>query len=218
MLHTIFQIRLLLGLVPLLGGVLWLGMDGGSTYYDKSPAEVKAAISEAYVPVHILGQYVEGSRVTTPDDKTVVTALLDRDGTELMRFVTTVTPDGTGSQVDTVVTKPEGRHAKGAEEAMKTQAFTMSLMEKLADEHVAAAIEGRPFDMLAFNPAASGMMKAAGYEDTFNEINASAAEFSRIQQDNPEDETAAQFADDSWVESSGQPMSEFESGGGWAEE
>ncbi len=31
MLHTYFKIRLLLGLAPALGAVLWMGMDGSET-------------------------------------------------------------------------------------------------------------------------------------------------------------------------------------------
>ena len=215
MLHTIFKIRLLLGLAPAFGAVLWLGMDGGETYYEKPPSQVMSAISGAYLPVHILGSYVEGSRVTMPDDHTVVTALLDRDGTELMRFVTTVTADGTGSLVDTVVEAPEGRHAKGAEKAMKSQAFTMSLMEKLADEHVAAAIEGRPFDMLAFNPMAKGMAQSMGYGEQIDEANAAAMEFSRMQQDEHAGEDG--FADDTWVESSTEPVPDYQAGDDWGQ-
>ena len=66
-------------------------------------AKVREALAAAYVPTHILGQYVKGSRVSTPDDHTVVTALVDENGMELMRFVTTVTPDGEGSEVSTEV-------------------------------------------------------------------------------------------------------------------
>ena len=69
MLHTLFKLRLLLGLGPAFAGVLWLGMDGGETYYEKPPAAVMSALSSAYVPTHILGSYVQGSRVTMPDGK-----------------------------------------------------------------------------------------------------------------------------------------------------
>lgn len=213
--YTIFKIRLLLGLVPALGAVLWMGWDGGETYYEKPPSEVMSALSSAYVPTHILGSYVEGSRVTMPDGKTVVTALIDANGAELMRFVTTVTADGTGSLVDTVVEAPEGEHAERAAEAMKSQAFTMSLMEKLADEHVAAAIEGRPFDMLAFNPMAKGMAQSMGYGEQIDEANAAAMEFSRMDQDDYAGEDG--FADDAWVESSGEPASDYESGDDWGQ-
>ena len=183
MLHTLFQIRLLLGLVPFVGAILWMGMDGSAKHYEKSPAEIRSALSAAHVPTHILGQYVEGSRVTMPDDTTVVTALIDDNGSELMRFVTTVTPDGTGAQVATEVTAPQGKYAARAEEAMKKQGYTMVLMRKLADEHVAAAIEGRPFDMLAFNPMARTVADAAGYGATFDQANANAADFDKLEQD-----------------------------------
>ena len=214
--HTYLKVRLLLGLAPAFGAVLWLGMDGGGTHYDKSPAQVKAALSAAYLPTHILGQYVKGSRVTMPDDKTVVTALIAEDGSELMRFVTTVIADGTGSEVDTEVRQPEGKYSKPAAEAMKSQAFTMSLMEKLADEHVAAAIEGRPFDMLAFNPMAKGIARAAGYDKQFNEASAAAMDMARAEQD--DFAAGDRFANDEWVESSTEPEPDYgDSGGGWGE-
>jgi hypothetical protein len=183
MLHTFFQIRLLMGLVPFLGAILWWGIDSRDKYYEKSPYDVRASLAAAHVPTHILGQYVKGSRVTTPDDETVVTALIDENGTELMRFVTSVRPDGAGSQVDTEVLAPEGAHAARAAEVMKKQAFTMALMQKLADEHVAASIEGRPFDILAFNPMAKGVAEAAGYGDTFAQANADGAEFAKMEQE-----------------------------------
>ena len=195
--HTILQVRLLLGLLPLLGGVLWLGMDGGGTHYEKSPSEVKAALSAAYLPTHVLGSYVKGSRVSMSGDSTVVTALLDENGAELMRFVTTVTPDGTGSMVDTEVRGPEGVHAKGAEKAMKSQAFTMALMAKLADEHVAAAIEGREFDMMFGNPMAKEMANAVpGMREQIEDANAGAMDMARAEQD---DASGAEYSDD-WGE------------------
>jgi hypothetical protein len=210
MLHTLFQIRLLMGLVPFLGVVLWWGWDSGAKHYDKAPHEVHSALAAAYVPTHILGQYVKGSRVSSPDENTVVTALIDENGAELMRFVTTVTPDGTGSEVQTVVEAPEGEHSARAAEAMKKQAFTMALMQKLADEHVASAIEGRPFDMLAFNPMAKKMADAAGYGETFAEASATAAEISRDEQD--------AFAEgESDTSDYGEPMSDAAPEGDWAE-
>ena len=60
-------------------------------------------------------------------------------------------------------------------------------------------------------------IEAAGYGDTFREANASAAEFSRDQQD--ANDPAAEFAADGWGESSDQPVSDYEvSDGGWAKE
>lgn len=175
MLSTLFQIRLLFGLVPVLGVVLWMGMDSGAKHYEKSPREVRAAIAAAHVPTHILGQYVKGSRVSTPDDRTIITALIDENGRELMRFVTTVTADGTGSEVTTEVAAPQGAYAARAADAMQKQKLTMALMGKLADEHVASAIEGRPFDILAMNPAVRSIADATGYGETFDEASADAA-------------------------------------------
>ncbi|MDG6080014.1 hypothetical protein E3U23_12530 [Erythrobacter litoralis] len=181
--HTILKIRLLFGLVPALAVVLWAGIDSGETYYEKSPEEIRRAIASAYLPVHILGDTVKRSRVTQPADGTVVTALLDENDVELMRFVTTVTPDDTGATVKTDVVQPEGKHAERAHKAMKEQTFAMSLLEVLAEEHVAAAIEGRPFDMLAFNPTAKALAGPMGMAQDFDEINRLAAEDAAYMQD-----------------------------------
>ncbi len=213
MLHTFFQIRLLLGLVPMLGVVLWMGIDSGAKHYDKTPYEVRAALAAAYVPTHILGSYVKGSQVSTPDDQTVVTALIGEDGTELMRFVTTVTPDGSGSEVATEVLAPEGEHAERAAEAMKKQGYAMALMRKLADEHVASAIEGRPFDMLAFNPMAKGIAQASGYGGTFAQANADAADFAKAEQE-MEAEMDAAIAE---ATPYGEPMEDAAPEADWAE-
>lgn len=181
--HTILKIRLLFGLAPALAVVLWAGIDSGETHYEKSPEEIRRAIASAYLPVHVLGDTVKRSRVTQPEDGTVVTALLDENDVELMRFVTTVTPDDTGATVKTDVVQPEGEHAERARKAMKEQAFVMSLLEVLAKEHVAAAIEGRPFDMLAFNPTAKALAGPMGMAQDFEEINRSAADDAAYVQD-----------------------------------
>ena len=176
------RIGLMLG-VPL-GDVLWLGMGSGAQYYDVPPSEVRTSLSNAYVPVHVRGSYVKGSRVTRPDNETVVTALIGENGVEMMRFVTKVTPDGEGSSVKTTVEPPVGKNAERAAQAMQKQAFVMSMMNKVAQEHVDSAIEKRPFNMMAFSPAGEAMVNSVpGMKDQVAQANANAAAISRMQQD-----------------------------------
>jgi len=189
---TFLKVRLALMVAPFLAAIAWLGMGTGAHHYDQSPRDVKLALTSAYVPTAVLGSTVKGSRVTLPDNDTVVTALLDENGDELARFVTTVLPDGEGSSVKTEVQPPKGVHADRAEQAMNSQAFTMSLLEKVAAEHVAAAIEHRSFDMLAINPTAKAMANAVpGMGAQIEQANRNAAAFSRYSQDE---------ADDSWAD------------------
>ncbi len=130
-------------------------------HYDKAPGEVKMALRMATLPLHVLGTQATGSRVTMPDDQTVVTAVLGPNSSEMMRFVTTVTADGTGSRVSTEVVAPEGNNKDRAAKAMAANGHVMGMMDQLADEHVAAAIQGRPFDMMfATAPMAKGMINS----------------------------------------------------------
>ena len=190
-------------------GAMLLAGCGTGEYYEKTPQEVSSALKSAYLPVHVLGSTVVNSRVSQPDRNTVVTALLDRDGSELMRFVTTLTPDGTGTRVATEIRPPEGRNKDRAGAAMKANGFAMGMMEKLAEEHVAAAIEGRPFDMtFATPPMAKGMMGAVpGMSERIDAANETAAEFSRYQQ---EAEFEREYGDD-WGRSAG------DAADGWGE-
>lgn len=165
-------------------GALLLASCCAGEYYEKTPQEVTSALSAAYLPVHVLGGTVADSRVTQPDSNTVVTALIDRNGSEMMRFVTTLTPDGAGTRVATEVRPPKGRNEDRASAAMKANGVVLGLMEKLAEEHVAAAIEGRPFHMtFATSPMAKGMMGAVpGMSEQIDAANEAAAEFSRYEQ------------------------------------
>jgi hypothetical protein len=214
MLQALTPLRLVIGLVPMIGGAMWFGMPSDGVHYDQSPQEVKAAIAAAYLPTHVLGSYIKGSKVSTPDDHTVVTSLLGENDAELMRFVTTVTPDGAGSEVDTVVEAPQGQYAERAQEAMKKNGYAMVLMEKLADEHIAAAIEHRPFDMLAFNPMAKGLAKAAGYDQTFAQANVNMAEMDKASQDDWK--SSVDYSEDSDVRPL-DPTPVADEGEGWAE-
>lgn len=169
--------------VPL-GGVVWLGMGTGGEYYDVPPSEVRASLSSAYVPVHVLGTYVKGSRVTRPDDETVVTALTGEGGVELMRWVTRIEADGKGSSVSTTLEPPVGKNAERAAKAMESNGYIMALMAKVANEHVDAAIEKRPFDMMAFSPAGKAMTNSvSGMKEEVAAANETAAMVSRFEQD-----------------------------------
>lgn len=148
-----------LSLIP----ALLLAACGGETgvHYDKAPGEVKMALRMATLPLHVLGTQATGSRVTMPDDQTVVTAVLGPNSSEMMRFVTTVTADGTGSRVSTEVVAPEGNNKDRAAKAMAANGHVKGMMDQLADEHVAAAIQGRPFDMMfATAPLAKGVINS----------------------------------------------------------
>jgi hypothetical protein len=155
------------------------------TYYEKSPEAVKTALKSAVLPYHILGEHAAGSKVTTPDGNTVVTAILGKDGNEMMRFVTTITADGAGSRINTDVQAPQGANSDRAKDTMKKQAFAMALMEKLAAEHVAAAVEGRPFDMMFATPGMSKGMAAMnpGMKAHFDQANANAEAFNKMKRD-----------------------------------
>lgn len=166
------------------GGVVYMGSSAPEHYYEVPPAQARSLIANAYLPTHVLGTVVKGSHVTLPDGETVVTALLGHDGSEMMRFVTTVKAEGTGSAVSTTVEPPRGAHAERAGAAMQSQGYAMALMDKLAQEHVAAAIEKRPFNMLAFNPAGEAMLGSMpGMKEHLDQANTSAALMAEMQQD-----------------------------------
>ncbi len=202
MLGTLKPLRYAAGLLPALGLVLWMGLSGDTTTYARSPAEIHSALKAARVPTHVLGEGVAGSRVRSDGENRVITALVDPAGVELVLFVTTVDPDGEGSQVSTVVQMAPGDRAQEARDALKKNAIATALLEKLADEHVAAAIEERPFDMLfAAPPGAAQMISATpGMRDKIDDANASASDFAKTQQEwaehQREEEFREQYGDD----------------------
>ena len=155
-------------------------------YYEKPPAEVAKAIKGAYLPTHVLGSQIKRSRVTQPSPDTVVTTLLGAGGREMMHFVTTITPDGSGSRVSTELSIPEGVKDRLDEAVSKDPmaAHAMGVMQMLAEEHVAAAIEGRPFDMTLGNPnAKAAMAMNPEMKQHVDAANAAAAEMSRYEQE-----------------------------------
>lgn len=170
-----------------LGGAIYVGaggMEPAGQHYEVSQAQALSRIANAYVPTHVLGTLVKGSRVTLSGKDTAITALIAQDGSELMRFITKVEADGTGSLVSTTIGPPTGPHAERAAAAMQSQAYTMGLMELLAQEHVDAAIEQRPFNMLAMNPAGDAMLRdMPGMKEHIDDANASAALMAKLEQD-----------------------------------
>ncbi len=191
--QTFLLVRIgMLAAVPV-GGIAWLGLSSSAEHYDVSPAEVRTSLSNAYVPVHVLGSYVKGSRVSKPDKETVVTSLIDAQGRELMRFVTKVEPDGEGSSVSTTVEPPVGPKAERVTKAMQSQPIVVALMNKVAQEHVDAAIEKRPFNMMALNPAGEAMANTMpGMKEHIAEANENAALFSRMEQEQRRYSSSAQ--------------------------
>lgn len=182
------------------GAVLLAACGNSGKYYEKTPEQVAAALQSAYLPTHVLGGSVAGSRVTQADSNTVVTALVDAQGNELMRFITTITPEGAGSRVATEIRPPEGTHKNRASEAMQKNGLAMGLMDGLANEHVAAAIEGRPFDMMFANPMAKGMAGAIpGMREQIDQANAGAMEMAQAEQ---EAEFRSEYGDE-WGSSDG---------------
>ena len=166
------------------GGIAYMNMDASAQHYDVPPAEARSLIANADLPTHVLGSVVKGSRVTLHGTDTVITALIASDGTELMRFVTTVEADVTGSSVSTVIEPPVGPHAERTTEVMQQHAYTMGLMELLAQEHVAAALERRPFNMLAMNPAGNAMLNAdPEMKEHIAQANEAAAMMADMEQD-----------------------------------
>ena len=153
---TIFR-----GILAVFGAILLASCGNSGEYYEKSPEQVTQAIKSAHLPTHVLGRQVKRSRVTQPAPDTVITTLLGEGGREMMHFVTTVTPDGTGSRVATEIAVPEGVKER-LDEAVENDPmanYAMNLMHVVAREHVVAAIEGRPFDMTLGNPNAQAAME-----------------------------------------------------------
>jgi len=188
------------------GAVLLAACGQPGVYYEKTPEQVAAALKDAYLPTHVLGNGIKRSQVTQPDANTVVTTLIAADGSEAMRFVTTITAEGTGSRVLTAIEAPEGKHNQRAGEMMATEGYMMALMDGLAQEHVAAAIEGRPFDMtFGASPMAKGMLKnQPGLQEEIDRANASAMEMAREQQ--KWDSERRSGWDDSAGQAFGEPM------------
>lgn len=170
MFYYFLQFRLVLGLLPALLLVLYLGMDSGGQYYEKSPHDIRASLKSATLPLHVLGSSVHGSRVYEQDENTVITALLGEDDKEMLYFVSVIEADGTGANVTTSIGTPEGEAGERAQKLLQKGGILGGMMDKLATEHVAAAIEERPFDlMFASGPVANSML--SWFPELQSEIN-----------------------------------------------
>ena len=166
------------------------------TYYEATPAQVKSRIMTATLPHHIVGSQIARSR-TFERDGQIVTALVAEDGRDLMHFISTVTPEGAGSRVATDIELL----ADIGEGSFET-AMAMNLMDQLADEHVAAAIEGRPFNMMfATNPAAVDALPPEARQQV-EDANAAMQAMNEAHRMNGFGSDTGQddgWADDSWV-------------------
>lgn len=121
-------------------------------YYEQTPRQVTASLRTAKLPLYILGSTAQGSKVTQPDDHTIVMAPTDSNSSELVRFVATINADGAGSRVAVEVAPPEGRYKQRIADRMAENGMAIALLRRLAQEHVDAAIEHRSFDMTMGNP------------------------------------------------------------------
>jgi hypothetical protein len=189
-------------LISALAALLLSACGEQGKYYEQTPDAIRSALQSATLPYHILGSQAKGTRVIKIDDTKTAVAVVGPNDSEMMRFVTTVTPDGTGSRVMVELAPPEGRNKEKAEKAMQSNAMAMMLMKKLADEHVAAAIEHRPFDMMFATPAlAKGMIGASPeLRAQLDEANRSAASMNEAARRYEEDEKqrAAAAADEEY--------------------
>ena len=184
------KMRIKAMLLALAGSVLLAACGPQGTYYDKTPQQARSALRSAVLPYHVLGSMAKGSRIIQQDENTMITAILGPDRRELMRFATTITPDGTGSRVAVEVRPPEGRNKERANKAMGSNGFAMALMNQLAREHVAAAMEGRPFNMMfASGPMAGGMVAAnPGMQSQINDANQAAQSMNRAMLEGDDDD------------------------------
>lgn len=172
-------------LIAVTVAVLLAACGAQGKYYEQSPKDIRMALRTATLPYHILGSSAAGSRVSQPDDNTMITAIIAQNGSELARFAAIITPDGEGSRVQVEVRPPEGNNKARAEKALAGNAYASGLLQKLAEEHVAAAIEKRPFDMMfATGGMAKGMINSnPELRAHVEEANAAAAEMNQAAQD-----------------------------------
>ena len=146
---------------PVVAALLLVACGQQGTFYEKSPDEVVAALRSAHLPLALIGQEDGSSRVRANDDGTVSTIIVNARGEDMLQLVTTIIPEGTGSRVSMALRPPEGRHAERVAQALSSNDYARSMMSRLADEHLAAAMEGRRFDLtFASPPMARAMLNA----------------------------------------------------------
>lgn len=129
------------------------GCGNSGTFYDKSPSAVAMSLRATKLPSYMMGETIMGQRVTQPDKDTVVISAIATNQSEAVRFIVKLKPEDEGTRVAVNVQAPEGqnkvRFEKSGNGAAKLTPF--------AQEHVAAAIEGRPFEMSAMTPGSKAI-------------------------------------------------------------
>ena len=117
-------------------------------YFEQSPEQISSALHSTTPPLALLGESIKRARVYD-EGGNIITAFSDSRGKELLHIVTTVSPEGEGARVSsTLLVNPE----------FNSGLVNPGLVQQMADEHVASAIEGRVFDVTF---AAPGLAKAA---------------------------------------------------------
>lgn len=172
------------------------------TYYERSPDDIRDALSVATLPYHIFGSRVQGSKVSQPDEGTVITSVMGQDGIKLIDIVTKIAPDGTGSRVTVEVRPPDGENAARAAEALRSNGGA-EMMAQVANEHVAAVIEGRPFNMMfGAGPGAQAIIAAnPDFKANNDAMNAAAARDSaQMYSDDAPSDQMAEDGESDWAE------------------
>ena len=143
------RIRMKKTIVIMAASLLLAACGAEGTYYEKSPASVAAAITDAELSPMLAGE-ASDSTVSKPNSDTVVITGNDAFGGDIFKITATLTPEGNGTRVQTQFALLHKK--KGYDEYMA---------QKMAQEHVAAAIEGRSVDiMAAANPVAKAMINS----------------------------------------------------------
>ena len=128
-------------ILPVCGAILLAGCGESGDYFEKAPDQSIAALKSAYFPARTIGGPIKSSRTFQGEGGVVITALLDQDGSEMLRIVTTVAAEGAGSRVKTELAPPNGTG-----EMPKLDTASVA---NFARAHVARVIEGRSVDLTA---------------------------------------------------------------------
>lgn len=141
--------RVLCNIILMSAAMLIGACSQSGTYYDKTPDAIAAALTDANLSPMLAGD-ISDKTVSRPNPNTIVITGNDELGGDVFRIVANLTPDGSGTVVNT---KFELLHKKKGHDEYMAQ--------KMATEHVAAAIEGRPIDvMAAANPLAKAVVNS----------------------------------------------------------
>lgn len=121
----------------LIAALFLAGCGSDGEYYEKSPDAIATAISNAELSPMIGGD-VSDKSISRPDKNTVTITAHDDFGGDVFKITSKLTPDGSGTRVQTEFKLLHKK--KGHDQYMA---------QKMATEHVAAAIEGRSPDIMA---------------------------------------------------------------------